>query len=249
MGVKSAERVLEIFNTLAENQAGLTCKEISQKLGYATSSTFELLKTLVENGYLRVNDNKKYFLGAMLIRLGNVVDENLDFKNIIKPHLVELMNILLETIFLGMLSKNSIIYVDKVRSNQTVATNANVGSLKPLYCTGLGKVILAYMDDDRLNEILDEIEFVKYTQNTILEKDKFKEKLREYRRLGYAIDDEEIEEGLWCLAVPIYNSKGEVNLAISVSGPKERMLAKKELIKSTMLKKSKEISQLLGYIK
>lgn len=249
MGVKSAERVLEIFNTLAENTQGLTCKEISQKLGYAASSTFELLKTLVENGYLQMNENKKYFLGAMLIRLGNIVNDNLDLKNIIKPHLIELMNILLETIFLGMLSKNSIIYIDKVRSNQTVATNANVGSLKPLYCTGLGKIILAFMKEEKLHEVLEEIEFKKYTQNTISGKEEFIEKLKEYKNQGYAIDDEEIEEGLWCLAVPIYDSKGEVNLAISVSGPKERMLAKKELITETMLKKSKEISQLLGYIK
>lgn len=249
MGVKSAERVLEIFNTLAENTQGLTCKEISQKLGYAASSTFELLKTLVENGYLQMNENKKYFLGAMLIRLGNIVNDNLDLKNIIKPHLVELMNILLETIFLGMLSKNSIIYIDKVRSNQTVATNANVGSLKPLYCTGLGKIILAFMKEEKLHEVLEEIEFRKYTKNTIGGKEQVIEKLKEYKNQGYAIDDEEIEEGLWCLAVPIYDSKGEVNLAISVSGPKERMLAKKELITETMLKKSKEISQLLGYIK
>ena len=92
MSVKSAERVLEIFNLLAENPMGLTCKEISQKLGYAASSTFELLKTLEETNYLLVNENKKYFLGMMLIRLGNIVSENLDLKKIIKPHLLEIMN-------------------------------------------------------------------------------------------------------------------------------------------------------------
>lgn len=105
------------------------------------------------------------------------------------------------------------------------------------------------MKEEKLHEVLEEIEFRKYTKNTIGGKEQFIEKLKEYKNQGYAIDDEEIEEGLWCLAVPIYDSKGEVNLAISVSGPKERMLAKKELITETMLKKSKEISQLLGYIK
>lgn len=109
MSVKSAERVLEIFNILAENQQGLTCKEISLKLGYASSSTFELLKTMKENGYLLIKENKKYFLGTMLIRLGNIVNNNLDFKNLIKPHLIEIMNILLETTFLGMASKENII--------------------------------------------------------------------------------------------------------------------------------------------
>lgn len=249
MGVKSAERVLEIFNILADNPRGMTCKEISGKLGYASSSTFELLKTLLENGYLSINENKKYSLGTMLIRLGNVVNDNLDLKKIIKPHLLELMDIILETIFLGMISKKEIIYIDKVQSSQTVATNANIGSLKPLYCTGLGKVILAHMDKEKVDEILDDMEFVKYTNNTITNKNEFKKKLKEYKRQGYAIDDEEIEEGLWCLSVPIYDSKGEVHLAISTSGPKERMLAKKDFIKDTMLKKSKEISRLLGYIK
>lgn len=248
MSVKSAERVLEIFNILAENQQGLTCKEISSKLGYASSSTFELLKTMKENGYLLIKDNKKYFLGTMLIRLGNIVNNNLDFKNLIKPHLVEIMNILLETTFLGMVSKENIIYVDKVQSSHTVATNANVGSLKPIYCTGLGKIILAYMDKEERDAAIDSLDMIKFTENTIVDKAVFKTKLDEFKKLGYAIDDEEIENGLWCLAVPLFDSSGKVQLAISVSGPKERMLGKKELIKKTLLKKSKEISELLGYI-
>ena len=227
MSVKSAERVLEIFNLLAENPMGLTCKEISQKLGYAASSTFELLKTLEENNYLLVNENKKYFLGMMLIRLGNIVSENLDLKKIIKPHLLEIMNTFLETTFLGMITENNIIYIDKVQSNQTVSTNANIGSIKPAYCTGLGKIILANMKEDKLNQLLNTIKFEKY------------------KKKGYAIDNEEIEEGLWCLAVPIYDSSFEVKMAISISGPKERMLSKKEKIKEFMLKKSKEISKLL----
>lgn len=248
MSVKSAERVLEIFNILAENQQGLTCKEISLKLGYASSSTFELLKTMKENGYLLIKENKKYFLGTMLIRLGNIVNNNLDFKNLIKPHLIEIMNILLETTFLGMASKENIIYVDKVQSSHTVATNANVGSLKPIYCTGLGKIILAYMDKEERDAVIDDFNMIKFTDNTIVDKNAFKSKLDEFKKLGYAIDDEEIENGLWCLAVPLFDSSGKVQLAISVSGPKERMLEKKELIKKTMLKKSKEISEVLGYI-
>lgn len=248
MSVKSAERVLKIFDLLAENINGLTCKDISKKLGYASSSTFELLKTLHENGYILMTESKKYFLGTRLIRLGNIVNENLDIKNLIKPYLNEIMDILLETTFLGMLSKNKIVYIDKIQSSHTISTNADIGSLKPSYCTGLGKIILAYMSEEKLDAILKDIEMEKYTKNTITDKEEFKIKLNEYKKLGYAIDDEEIEEGLWCLSVPIFNSSGDVQLAISVSGPKERMLAKQELIKKTMLKKSKEISLFLGFI-
>lgn len=249
MGVKSAERVLKIFDLLAEQINGLTCKEISQKLGYAPSSTFELLQTLYENGYILLTENKKYLLGTRLIRLGNIVNENLDIKNLIKPHLNDIMNILFETTFLGMLSKDKIVYIDKIQSSHTIATNAEIGSLKPSYCTGLGKIILAYMHEEKLNRILEEIEMIKYTKNTIVDKEVFRWKLKEYRKLGYAIDDEEIEEGLWCLSVPIFDSSGEVKLAISVSGPKDRMLSKEILIKKTLLRKSKEISLFLGYIK
>lgn len=240
MGVKSAERVLEIFDLLAKNINGLTCKEISQKLGYATSSTFELLKTLYENGYILMTENKKYLLGTRFIRLGNIVNENLDIKNLIRPYLMEIMNILYETTFLGMLSKDKIVYIDKIQSNHTIATNAEIGSLKPSYCTGLGKIILAYMSKEKLDKILEEIEMIKYTENTIIDKEIFKRKLIEYKKLGYAIDDEEIEEGLWCLSVPIFDSSGEVKLAISVSGPKERMLSKEILIKKHCLEKVKK---------
>lgn len=248
MSVKSAERVLKIFNLLAENPMGLTCKEISKKLGYAASSTFELLKTLEENRYLLIKENKKYFLGTILIRLGNVVSENLDFKKIIKPHLLEIMDTFLETTFLGMLTENNIIYIDKVQSSQTISTNANVGSIKPAYCTGLGKIILACMEEDELNKLLNTIKFEKYTKNTIINEEKLRKELKKYKKEGYAIDNEEIEEGLWCLAVPIYDSSSKVKMAISISGPKERMLSKKEKIKEVMLRKSKEISKLLGYL-
>ena len=101
------------------------------------------------------------------------------------------------------------------------------------------------MKEDKLNQLLNTIKFEKYTKNTIIDKGKLKEELKKYKKKGYAIDNEEIEEGLWCLAVPIYDSSFEVKMAISISGPKERMLSKKEKIKEFMLKKSKEISKLL----
>ncbi|MGL4653329.1 IclR family transcriptional regulator [Cetobacterium sp.] len=248
MSVKSAQRVFEIFNVLAESSEGFTCKEIAIKLNYAQSSTFELLQTMKENGYVLMNGSKKYFLGISLIRLGYLVNKRLDLKNIIRPYLLEIMNLLSETTFLGMINKDKITYIDKVQSTQTVATNAGIGSTKPIYCTGLGKAILSFMDENKVKNILKDISMDKFTENTVTDKDEFFKNLKKYKELGYALDDEEIETGLWCLSVPIFNSLGVVELAISVSGPKERMLKKYDLIKEVMIKKGQEISKALGYI-
>lgn len=248
MSVKSAQRVFEIFNVLAENSEGFTCKEIAIKLGYAQSSTFEILQTMRENGYVLMNENKKYFLGVALIRLGYLVDKRLDLKNIIRPYLLEIMNQLSETTFLGMITQDKVTYIDKVQSNQTVSTNAGIGSAKPIYCTGLGKAILSFMDENKVKDILKDTTMYKFTENTITDKEQFYKNLKKYKELGYALDDEEIEVGLWCLSVPIFNSLGVVELAISVSGPKERMLKKYDFIKEVMIKKGQEISKALGYI-
>lgn len=246
MAVKSAERVLRVFEFLTGYPNGLTAKEISTNLGYAPSSTFELLKTLIENDYLVIDENKRYILGPKLIQLGVTAASYLDINKVAKPYLQKLMNVVEETIFLGVLSNEEVVYVDKINSYKTISTNANIGSRKPIYCTGLGKAFLAFMDEEESDKIIEKIEIKKVTPNTVNSKEELLDLVNEYRNLGYAIDDEEIEVGLWCVAAPIYDVNKMIVGAISISGPKERMIQKKELLIKNILKTSKEISIKLG---
>lgn len=246
MSVKSAERVLRIFEHLSGFPNGLTAKEISTQLGYAVSSTFELLKTLSDNDYLIENERKRYSLGPKLIQLGVNASSYLDINKVATPLLTKLMEDLEETIFMAVLSLDEVVYVAKINSYKTISTNANIGSRKPIYCTGLGKAFLTFMPEKETLSIIDKLELEPLTPNTVQTKEALLEQIKHFRKLGYAIDNEEIEQGLWCVAVPVYDAANRMIVAVSVSGPKVRMMPKKDKIISKMLRLSEALSKRMG---
>ena len=249
MAVKSAERVLKIFELLESSSEGMTNKEISSTMNYAPSSTIALLQTMVENGYLAVDEQKRYSLGGKLVSLGAVAASRFDIGRMATPYLKQLMQTLEETCFLGVLSGDEIVYIAKENCERTINTNAQIGSRKPVYCTGLGKAFLSFLPPEESRDLMTGLDYKKYTEHTVSGVEELRKQLQEFRLQGYAVDDQEIEDGLWCLAVPIYDGYHRMVAAISVSGPKLRMEEKKELIKTEMLKAGKNLSRELGYQK
>ena len=231
MAVKSAERVFRIFELLEQSPEGLTNKEVSSLLGFAPSSTLALLQTMEENGYLSADEQKRYYLGGRLMSLGAVAASRIDLNKIGTPYLKKLMQTVEETCFLGVLSGDEIVYIAKENCERTITTNAGIGSRKPVYCTGLGKAFLAFLPEKESSQIIDRIELKAFTEHTV------------------TVDNQEIEQGLWCMAVPIYDNTGHMKAAISVSGLKQRMVEKKELLKTEMLKTARDLSRDLGYYK
>lgn len=247
MTVKSARRVLDIFEMIAKHPNGLTIKEISSLLTIPQSSTHNLLETLLNAGYLYRDEGKKYHLGAKLIHIGSSAMESLDIYDIGTRYLRTLVNNVDETVFMAVLSDNELVYIAKIDSNRSIRTSAQPGKRKPLYCTGLGKSFLAFISEEEKDELLQRIRFKKFTENTITDRLTLEKQLEEYRNLGYSIDDEESEEGLYCLAAPIFGAGGGVIAAISVAGPKERMFSRKEEIIRELKKTSYKISHEMGY--
>ena len=229
MAVKSAERVFRIFELLEQSPEGLTNKEVSSLLGFAPSSTLALLQTMEENGYLSADEQKRYYLGGRLMSLGAVAASRIDLNKIGTPYLKKLMQTVEETCF--------------------ITTNASIGSRKPVYCTGLGKAFLAFLPEKESSQIIDRIELKAFTEHTVTDKLELKKEIAQFRNQGYAVDNQEIEQGLWCMAVPIYDNTGHMKAAISVSGLKQRMVEKKELLKTEMLKTARDLSRDLGYYK
>ena len=249
MAVKSAERVLKIFELLEKNSEGLTNKEISSTLSFAPSSTIALLQTMEENGYLRLDGQKRYSLGGRLVSLGSAAASRFDIRGMATPYLKHLMQTLEETCFLGILSQEEIVYMAKEKCESTISTNAQIGSRKPVYCTGLGKAFLAFLPPEESLDLQKRIEFKQYTENTVKNIEELRSQIHEFRLKGYAIDDQEIEDDLWCLAVPIYDGYHRMVAAISTSGPKSRMMEKAEHIKAEMLNAGRSLSRELGYQK
>ncbi len=247
MAVKSAERVLRVFEHLSGFPNGLTAKEISTQLGYAGSSTHELLTTLCDASYLIQDESKHYILGPKLIQLGQTAECYYDINKIAVPYLQKIMKEVNETVFMAILSHDEVVYISKQNSNTTMMTNANIGSHKPIYCTGLGKAFLSFMPQEESKRIIDKIEYKMYTNNTVKNRKELEAQIEKFRKQGYSVDDGEIEEGLYCIAVPVYERDYKMAVAISVSGLKTRILQKKDIIIETLLRTSNIISKKLVY--
>jgi DNA-binding IclR family transcriptional regulator len=247
MSVKSAERVLRVFELLAHHTEGLTIKEISGKLSFPQSSTSNLIGTLFREGYLSQDSLKRYKLGPKLIQMGTLAMESLDISSQGTPYLKKLMEDVQETVFMAVLSERELVYVAKIDNNRSIRTTAQPGYRKPLYCTGLGKAFLAFLPENEKNAILDHAELSPITRNTITNRQELEKKLKMFVDIGYSIDDEENEEGLFCLAAPIFGVDKTIQAAISVAGPKERMVNRKDSIVEKLLQTSKEISESIGH--
>ncbi|EKN69065.1 IclR family transcriptional regulator [Neobacillus bataviensis LMG 21833] len=247
MSVKSAERVLRVFDLLAQHPVGLTIKEISEILSFPQSSTSGLVETLYKNSYLTADHFRKYKLGPKLIQLGGAAKDALDLSAQGLPFLKSLMETVQETVFMATLEQSELVYVAKITSNRSIQTTAEPGKSKPLYCTGLGKAFLTFLPENKKGEILSHLKLEPITQKTITKKEDLLQQLDMFVEQGYSIDDEENEEGLYCLAAPVYGVDQTIQAAISVAGPKERMLKQKEMIVEKLLETAMNISCSIGY--
>lgn len=221
--IQSVCRALAIIETLS-SYSSLGITELSQKLGLHKSTVFGLLSTLEYNGYVYQNSmTGKYSLSLKLFEIGGKVYEELDIRNISRPHIERIVEKHQETAHLVVPDGLEIVYIDKVECTQSIRICSNVGKRMPFHCTAVGKAILANMPEEKVQEIIQKKGLPSFTNNTITSYDKLQEELSKIRTLGYAIDNEETEEGLKCVAAPIRDFNGKVIAAASVSGPRMRM--------------------------
>lgn len=217
---RSVARALEMLELVAESKEDLTITEISKQLGIPKSTTFDILYTLLEKGYLeQASEKQKSFrLGMKLFQTGARYIEQTPFHDLAHATLEQLAEVAGETAFLAILNKDELVYLDKVESPNSVRTSARIGSSNPLYCTGLGKALLATMPDDDVKAVLARTGGLQaITPFTLTDESRFMEVLYQARRQGYAVDDREHNAEVFCLAAPVYNLHGRVSAAISVA--------------------------------
>lgn len=244
--VDNALRVLDSFNSM-EPEMGVS--ELSRKLGLSKSAIFRIVSTLEARGFLTQNPgNSKYRLGLKLLRLGELVLNQHDLVMAVRPFLKEIVEFCDETAHLVVLEQEKTTFIDKVESARVVKMGSAIGESLPAYCTATGKVLLAALPPEKLDDYIKKTELNNYTSKTITEPDLLKQHLGDIKKQGYAVDNEEIEEGLVCIAVPLRNSSAQIIAAISISGMAVRM--KRDLDGKIQLMKqfSKRISmQALGW--
>ncbi|PFI60688.1 transcriptional regulator [Priestia megaterium] len=245
----AVERALTILEFIASKKEPVGVGEIAETLNLAKSTTHRILEALKNKQFIeQIETTEKYDIGIKAIEVGMSGLTNWNIVDVSAPHLKQLAMDINETAFLAVYDQGEIVYVYKAEGNQAVITNAQLGTRKPIHCTSLGKAIASNFHIEEVESILKEKGMPKYTDRTITDSQKYFEELSKVRQLGYAMDDEEVEEGLTCFAVPIFNYTGQAIAAISVAGPTGRILGKKDEIIKSLKDVNNYVSTRLGFV-
>jgi len=223
--VVASVRLLKAFS---EEQVEIGISDLARRLGVAKSTVHRLAVTLVGEGMLEQNaDTGKYRLGIALFRLGSLVRRRMTMSNEARPLLRDLREKVNETVHLAVLDGNEIMYVFNLESTQAIRMRSDVGVRKPAYCTAEGQAILAFQPPDVVERVVRD-GLIGRTPQTITDPQTLRRVLDGVRTRGCAIEDEESELGMRCIAAPLRNDAGEVVAAIGLAGPVSR-LSKKAL--------------------
>lgn len=221
--IKVLEKALAALELFDQPGLELTAAEIARRLGTSKATAFRILSVLEDASYLeRVREAGGYRLGYMLHRLGSLVEGSAVIQRRVRPFLEELKQQCDETVHLVVLHKGEALYLDKIEGRKAIRVVSRIGMTLPAHCSGVGKALLAYLPEDEVEEIIRAKGLERFTPNTITDREALAAELRLVRRNGYAVDNEEIELGLKCVAAPVRDASGCVVAAVSISGPKFR---------------------------
>jgi len=210
------DKANRIFHFIAQN-GGVTYTQIYQGLSLPQSSTSALLASLVANNLLRQNGSK-YFLGLVFYEFGNKSVEQFNIRELAIDPLTKLRDKTQLACHLGVLDGNSAIYLAKVDSPNAIMVKSWLGKRLSLHCSGLGKVLLAWLPEKQIDLLLPDENLPAQTKTTITTRTRFKHELNKVRKNGWAFDNGEDFEGVTCIAVPVFDRQGNVVAAISTSG-------------------------------
>ena len=217
--VQSVGRALLLIELLAYENREMSLTEISNTLGWPKSTVHGMISTLRDYHYIDQSSlTGGYKLGIHLFELGNAVKRSWDISKVAKEYLVRLNAKLDEMVQLAVESNGEVLYLDKLDSKRMMRIVSDVGIRLPMHCSGLGKVLLAYKPEAEVKRIINQKGMKSMTSHTIVTLPDLQKELEKIREKGYGIDDQEIMEGLRCVAAPIFNSNSQVLYAVSVSG-------------------------------
>lgn len=224
--VQSITRMFDVLEALALADEELTLTRLQAQLNLPAPTLHRLLQALVERGYVEQNgDSRRYGPGLKILEIAESAKRNsrFDLCRVVRPFLQRLTDESGESSNLVIRHNTEVIYVEQVSSPRSVRMFTEVGHRAPLYCTGAGKAILSCLSSDQLDAYVETVQLERLTPQTLGSADELVRELAAVRRQGFAIDNEEFETGVRCVAAPIVDSAGRCVAAISVSGPTTRM--------------------------
>lgn len=249
--MKSLDKIIKILDYLSDAKGDVGITELSLELNLPKSTVHRILKYLLEYSVVeKENNTSRYKIGLRLLKYSNSLLRSFDFRQIVKPILNKVCNETKETTFLTVWRKNQGICIDSISSNRNANTHlfVEIGREMPFHCTASSKVILANQPIEDVKKIINEKSLQRYTIKTIVDPKKLEEHLLEIRHKGFAICDEELEEGVKAISVPVKNINKEVIASITITGLSKRISnGNDKKFTKILLDSAQEISNKLGY--
>ncbi|QKS72728.1 IclR family transcriptional regulator [Paenalkalicoccus suaedae] len=247
--INSLHRAMTIVDLFTEKQPAWKLSEISRELELNKSTVHGLLKTLMHHGYIAQDpESEKYKLGLRFAEKGHLVMAGLDVRRVATPFLQEITDKYGDATHLAVLDGGEAVYIEKIEGRSAIGMYSRVGKRAPLYCTAVGKVLASGESERVIQELATHQTYTTHTEHTIKNIEEFITSIHHVAKQGYALDDEELELGLRCMAVPIYDRDKRILAAMSISGPIAR-ITKADLptIISDLKAQAQKISVQLGY--
>ncbi|HEX2726396.1 MAG TPA: IclR family transcriptional regulator [Beijerinckiaceae bacterium] len=221
--LSSVAAAIALLKAFSEDEVDIGVSTLAKRLGMAKSTVHRLATTLVSEGMLEQNpENGKYRLGITLFSLGALVRRRMDVSTEAKPYLFDLRETTGETVHLAILDRTDIMYVYNLESTQAIRMRSDIGVRKPAYCTAEGLAMLAFQPSSLVDEIIAG-GLQPRTAKTNTDPRRLREVLAAVRERGYAVEDEESEAGMRCVAAPVRNATRDVVGAVGIAGPVQRL--------------------------
>jgi IclR family KDG regulon transcriptional repressor len=247
--LSSVIRTLGILEQLAGHRK-INLERLAVETALPKPTLYRFLLTLVELGYVYRDENDQYSLTLKMFSIGSKGLAHMDLPQVARPIAEDLGSVLHETVHMGILDDDMAMYILKIESRYTIRMYSRVGKRIPLYCTAIGKILLSEMEDSQRDLLISSMDFVPFTRNTLLNRERLLAELDQIRLQGFAEDNQEHEDGVRCIAVPIRDHNGMIVAGMSVSWPVFRFVeAEKERYVKTITARALSISLLLGYLK
>lgn len=248
--LQSLDRAVAVLEMLGESDFSLSLAEICQRMQLHKSTAHRSLMVLERSTLIERTQDNRFRLGLKLYELGNRAVEQIDLRARIRPFFRRLAGQFGETVHLGVLQKTSVVYLDKVEPNRRICMTSKTGSSNPVYCTSMGKAMLAFLPPEAAEDVISRIRFVRFTPKTLCTREDLMRSLERVRRRGFAIDDEEVEIGVRCLGAPVFDENHMPIAAVSISGPSSRIRAHNvPVIAEQLIRCCREISNSLRHRK
>jgi DNA-binding IclR family transcriptional regulator len=242
--IQVIDRAVHLLDALAEENDPQSLKVLSAETQLHPSTAFRILAALTAHGLVERTGNGRYQLGVKLLKYASRVHQKVDLLQEAKPIMEWLRSEVDETVNLSVREGDEVVYLVRSVPNRMMRVDQLIGSRAPLHVTAVGKLFLAEGGDKTCNEYVRRTGLPRYTTNTITDALKLQREIQSSSRRGYAFDNEEMEQGVSCIGVPIRDSHGSVVAGLSISAPRTR---RRETWIPLIQRAGQEISTRLGY--